>query len=188
MIARLSGRLVGVERDAVVLDVGGVGFRVFLSGADLARAGVPGESLTLHTYLHVRDSELSLYGSVEPGALDLFQAFLSVGGVGPKVALALVGSGEPDELRRRVETQDIEALTRVPGVGKKTAQRIILDLKGKLPELDAAAPGQAIADEAVDALEALGYSRREAADALEGVEGGTVEERIRAALRGLAAG
>jgi holliday junction DNA helicase RuvA len=185
LIARLRGGVAAVEPDAVIVDVGGVCYRVHMSGTDLGRIGAAGLEVAVHTYLHVRDSELTLYGSLERATLDLFQAFLTVSGVGPRVALALVGSGDPDTLRGRVEAEDVAALTRVPGVGKKTAQRIILDLKGKLPSLGQA-PGVAAPDDAVAALVSLGYSAREAADALSNVEAESLEERIRGALKALA--
>lgn len=184
LIAWLSGKVMSSGRGAVVLDVGGVGYMVNVPDRVLEIA-VPGTPVQLHTYLHVRDSELTLYGALDPESMRWFELLLGVSGVGPRLALAVLSAFAPAELGARIETGDVAALTRVPGVGSKTAQRIILDVRGKLPadELGATSP---MNDEALLALTSLGYTPAEARVALQAAGAdGEVEDRIRAALRTL---
>lgn len=191
MIAQLSGRLARAGLGEVVLDVGGVGYRVLVPPG--TRVGRAGEALTLHTHLAVREDALTLYGFTEQGARDLFETLLGVTGVGPKLALAAIGTLGPDGLRRAVVTEDVSALTIVPGIGRKGAQRMILELRerlgaapGDVPGPDGMAPGVRV--EVREALAALGYAPGEIAAALDAVPGDTdedPEELLRAALRGL---
>lgn len=181
MIAWLRGRPVAIDTAAVVLDVNGVGYRVHVPNDVLASA-LQSELLELHTYLHVRDAEMTLYGAPDRESMRLFEMLLSVGGVGPRLAMAVLSSMSAAAVLRCIEMEDVDMLTHVPGVGRKTAMRMILDLRGKLPDLG---PGQAAlpTDEALLALTGLGYTGAEARAALDAVDpGGALEDRIRAAL------
>src|SRR5437867_4296156 len=131
MIARLRGRPVARRGDALVLDVGGVGYLVQATPSALRRADGGGE-VTLETYLHVREDALQLYGFAEPAERELFELLLGVSGVGPKVALAIVSGSPPAELRRSIVLGDTIRFLAIPGVGKKTAERVVLELKEKL--------------------------------------------------------
>src|SRR5439155_250776 len=131
MIARLRGRPVTRRGDALVLDVGGVGYLVQATPSALRRADGGGE-VTLETYLHVREDALQLYGFAEPAERELFELLLGVSGVGPKVALAIVSGSPPAELRRAIALDDTARFEAIPGIGRKTAQRVVMELKEKL--------------------------------------------------------
>lgn len=190
MIALLRGTLASQGLGEVVLDVGGVGYRVLIPpGAATGRAGEP---LTLHTHLAVREDALTLYGFVEQGERDLFETLLGVTGVGPKLALAAIGTLGADRLRRAVVTGDVPALTVIPGVGRKGAQRMILELRERLGALDdEAGPTEVPASvraEVREALAGLGYGAAEVTRALDAVPAGedtSAEDFLRAALRKL---
>lgn len=196
MIAQLRGTVAGTSVGEVVLDVHGVGYRVFVAPG--TRTGQVGDELTVHTSLVVREDALDLYGFVDPTAKALFATMLGVSGVGPKLALAAIGTLGTDGLRRAVVTEDVAALTVVPGIGKKGAQRMILELREKLGSIagDAHAPidgppaeGHGVRDEVRQALAALGYAPAEAQQALDGLPadaGDTPEVLLRTALRSLA--
>ena len=187
MIARLTGIPVARTADGLVLDVSGVGY--LLRATDRAyQKAREGREVTLDTYLHVREDVLQLYGFAEPAERELFEQLLSVSGVGPKVALLIVSGSTPAELRRSIVLGDTARFLAIPGVGKKTAERLIVDLKGKItrggPEREPI--DLPIDDEAAAALQALGYTAAEALAALRpGLPAGsaTTEERVTAALR-----
>ncbi|MDQ3538757.1 MAG: Holliday junction branch migration protein RuvA [Actinomycetota bacterium] len=195
MIALLRGSVAASSLGLVVVDVGGVGYQVHVPpGASVPAAGTP---VTLHTHLAVREDALTLYGFLDAGERGLFAAMLSVTGVGPKLALAAIGTLGADGLRRAVITEDVSALTVIPGVGKKSAQRMVLELREKLATtggewLPAAstvpgAPGGARSD-VRQALAGLGYAPGEVAAALETLpddDGAKPEQLLRAALRAL---
>jgi Holliday junction DNA helicase RuvA len=192
MIARLRGTPVGRTPDGLVLDVGGVGYLVAATPSALRKADGTAE-VALETYLHVREDALQLYGFADSAERELFTHLLTVSGVGPKVALAVVSGSPPAELRRAIVLGDTARFQSIPGIGKKTAERIVLELKEKLGAGDVvlpAAPGAA--DEpshltARDALVELGYSVTEAEQALAGVDSELpAEERVRLALRSAA--
>lgn len=202
MIARLSGRIAAVESDALVVDVGGVGYRVYVPLPVLAAAGQEGDAVALHTHLHVREAELTLYGALDAATLAAFQLVQTVSGIGPRVALAMLSTFDATTLQSAIAAEDVDALVGVPGVGRKIAQRIVLELKGKvagLPFAPAAGggwgdggfgAGGAQAD-AIAALTALGYTPAEArrAVASAGLDAeATVEDHVRAALQALARG
>jgi len=187
MIARLRGRPVARRPDGLVLDVGGVGYLVHATPSALRNAEGPAE-VELETYLHVREDALQLYGFAEAAERELFEHLLSVSGVGPKVALAILSGSTPDELRRAIALDDTARFEAIPGIGRKTAQRVVLELKEKLGSA-AAAPeplGEARAPHLVarDALVGLGYSIAEAEEALAAIDPDLPpEERVRLALR-----
>src|SRR5689334_20194800 len=130
MIAGLEGTVVRREADYVILNVGGVHYKAAVSAQTLA--GLEGPRVQLATYLYVREDALQLYGFASLEEEELFEQVLNVSGIGPKSALALVGSMAPEALRQAIQAGNVDALKRVPGIGAKTAQRLILELKGKL--------------------------------------------------------
>jgi Holliday junction DNA helicase RuvA len=184
MIASLRGKVVARRLDGVVLDVGGVGYSLQTTSRAHQKAKGAGE-VTLDTYLHVREDALQLYGFAEPAERELFELLLSVSGVGPKVALAIISNSTPVDLRRAIALEDESRFVAIPGIGKKTAQRIMLELKEKLGPVEAlvdASPSQELM--ARDALVELGYSIPEAERALAGTDPELPpEERVRLALR-----
>ena len=191
MIARLRGRPMGRSADGLVLDVNGVGYLVAATPSVLRRAA-PGGEVTVETYLHVREDALQLYGFADAEERELFVHLLTVSGVGPKVALAVVSGSPAADLRRAIALGDHARFQAIPGIGKKTAERIVLELKEKLgtvvePVLAAAgdAPSHLVAR---DALVELGYSVADAERALAAVDPELpAGERVRLALRGAAA-
>jgi holliday junction DNA helicase RuvA len=183
MIARLRGTPTGRRADGLVLDVGGVGYLVQATPSALRHAAGGGE-VTLETYLHVREDALQLYGFAEPAERELFELLLGVSGVGPKVALAIVSGSPPAELRRAIALDDTARFEAIPGIGRKTAQRVVLELKEKLGSGVPEATGSAPHVVARDALVELGYSVADAERALADVELDLPpEERVRLALR-----
>jgi Holliday junction DNA helicase RuvA len=192
MISRLRGVPAGRTADGLVLDVGGVGYLVAATPSALRRAEDGGE-LTVETYLHVREDALQLYGFADAAERELFVHLLGVGGIGPKVALAVVSSAPPGELRRAIVLEDPARFQAIPGIGKKTAERIVLELKEKLGGEDVVAlpslPGAPTSSHVVarDALVELGYTVIEAETALARVDPElSPEERVREALRSAA--
>ena len=184
MIARLRGRPVARRPDGLVLDVNGVGYLVAATPSALRHATGDAE-ISVETYLHVRDDVLQLYGFADAAERELFEHLLSVSGVGPKVALAIVSGSSPDELRRAIVLEDTARFEAIPGIGKKTAQRVVLELKEKMGSVVAspvaAADGHLVAR---DALVELGYTLLDAERALAEVDPGLpAEERVRLALR-----
>jgi Holliday junction DNA helicase RuvA len=184
MIARLRGKAVARRGDALVLDVGGVGYLVQATPSALRHADGGGE-VTLETYLHVREDALQLYGFAEPAERELFELLLGVSGVGPKVALAIVSGSPPAELRRAIALDDTARFEAIPGIGRKTAQRVVMELKEKLGAGAPEAPGGAAPHVvARDALVELGYTVVDAERALADVDPELPpEERVRLALR-----
>jgi Holliday junction DNA helicase RuvA len=182
MIARLRGKRVAAGPDGLVVDVNGVGYLLHATPSVLAL----GEELTVETYLHVREDALQLYGFATADERQLFVHLLSVNGVGPKVALAIVSGSSPAELRRAIALEDTARFEAIPGIGKKTAQRVVLELKEKLGSLEPVrvVGGGAVALQAREALIELGYALLDAERALEGVDPELpVEEQVRQALR-----
>lgn len=193
MIARLRGIPVARTTEGIVLEVGGVGYLVAATPSVLARVEGARE-VAVETYLHVRDDALQLYGFADAAERELFTHLLSVAGIGPKVALAVVSSAHPAELRRAIALGDAARFQAIPGIGRKTAERIVLELKERiaegddvvpLPSASSAPPAHLVAR---DALVELGFSVSEAEQALAGVDPALPpEERVREALRGAAA-
>lgn len=190
MIARLRGEVIDREKSGLIIEVGGIGFRVFVP-EPLRVAAQPGETMSLFTHLHVRESELALYGFGTGGELSLFELLLSVSGVGPKVAVALLSVMPDDTLRLAIGQGHAERLTQVPGIGRRTAEKIVFELKGKMPvpPLAPEAPAMVQTDlEVVAALTTLGYSVAEAQRAVQGLprDVSDIEERLRLALAAFA--
>ena len=188
MISRLRGAPAGRSVDGLVIDVGGVGYLVAATPSALRRAdGVP--EVTLETYLHVREDALQLYGFADAAERALFVHLLGVGGIGPKVALAVVSSAPPSDLQRAITLGDTARFQAIPGIGKKTAERIVLELKDSIADtidsgVETGAPRELVAR---DALVELGYSLVEAERALARIDPDLpAEERVREALRSAA--
>jgi len=188
MIAIINGRVLENYPDSLVVGVGGVGLQVFTPGALRDRLR-PGDEVFLHTCLVVRQDALTLFGFETREERELFLLLLSVDGVGPKLALAILSTLSPDAIRRAIFHEQPEVFTRVAGVGKKTAQKILLYLQDRIPAISGLEPAAAISDvdtEVVGALTALGYSVVEAQAALQSIARDTpqeVEARLRAALQ-----
>ena len=197
MIASVEGGVGAITSDSLVIQVGGIGYRVFAAPAVLATATAGGR-LKLHTHHLVREDQQALYGFRTAEELGFFNLLLTVTGVGPKVALAIVGSRPTADLQLAIMTGDQAVLVSIPGIGKKLAERVIFELKEKVAAAGVAAvePGTvgtrgAAETEVVAALLALGYSQAEARAAsrtalTDTTIGGTLEERVKAALRSLA--
>lgn len=187
MIATLRGEISQIEDNALILEVGGVGLRVFVPAPLRGRAKA-GEAVFLFTHLVVREDALTLYGFESQADRELFNLLLGVDGVGPKVALSVLSTLTLDAVQRAVFAEESEILGRVPGVGKKTAQKIALHLHDKLKPTDALKSMAAMSDvdsEVLAALTALGYSVVEAQAAIQALPKdapGNVEERLRMAL------
>jgi Holliday junction DNA helicase RuvA len=195
VLASVEGTVGAVALDSLVVEVGGLGYRIFAAPAILASAQ-PGGRLKLHTYHLVREDQQALYGFRSAEELGFFTLLLTVTGVGPKVALAIVGSRPTADLQLAIMAQDQAVLVAIPGIGKKLAERIIFELKEKVAAAGVAVGGAAASGgvagegEVVAALQALGYSLGEAREAsraaLGALDVGTsLEERVKAALRTL---
>jgi Holliday junction DNA helicase RuvA len=197
VIASVEGVVGAVAFDSLVVEVGGIGYQVFAAPAILATAQ-PGSRIKLHTYHLVREDQQALYGFRNAEELGFFNLLLTVTGVGPKVALAIVGSRPTPDLQLAIMAQDQAVLVSIPGIGKKLAERVIFELKEKVAAAGVAAASGLTAggigaaeSEVVAALQALGYSLAEARQAsrtalADATIGGTLEDRVKAALRSLA--
>jgi holliday junction DNA helicase RuvA len=167
MIAHLRGRVAARHASAVVIDVGGVGYLVHVTGHD--RVPPRGEQVELHTSLQVREDAMTLYGFTDRAALDLFELLLTASGVGPKLAMAALTTHRPDTLRSALATGDLDVLTQVPGIGKKGAQRMVLELRDQVGriggDLDLTGDAPVVAAgplaEVREALTSLGYAAGE---------------------------
>jgi Holliday junction DNA helicase RuvA len=194
MIASVEGTVGTIAADSLVIEVGGIGYRVFAAPSVLASASAGGR-LRLHTYHLVREDQQALFGFRTPEELGFFNLLLSVTGVGPKVAMAIVGSRPTADLQLAILMQDQAVLVSIPGIGRKLAERIIFELKEKVSAAGVAAGSSAAVasaseGEVVAALQALGYSLAEAREASrlavsDPVLGAGLEERVKAALRTL---
>jgi len=188
MIASIEGTLRAVGKGSVVVEVGGIGLRVHVPDSFVAQCGPAGSMVALRTHLHVREEELTLYGCATEDELGLFELLLTVSGIGPKVALSVLSSLSPDQIRQAIATEQGSVLSSVPGIGAKTAEKIIFNLKDKVraPALGVAPVPQIseVDSEVIAALTSLGYSVVEAQTALQHVppDVDEVEERLRTAL------
>lgn len=198
MIAHLRGRISEKHPNRVVVDVNGVGYDVFVPLSTFYGLGEPGGSVALRIHTHVREDALALYGFATPLEQDLFERLIGVSGIGPKLALAVLSGIEPADLMRAIERGDVARLTSIPGVGKKTSERIVLELKDRLPTARtiAAADGNvpaesaSVRDDVLSALLNLGYHRplaeKAVASALTSAPDEGFERILKQALRELA--
>ncbi|HLU52282.1 MAG TPA: Holliday junction branch migration protein RuvA [Acidimicrobiia bacterium] len=183
MIARLRGVLASVA-PVVVVDVGGVGYQVALTPQAVSDLPPVGEEVVVHTHLHVREDEMSLYGFLSSAERDLFRILITTSGVGPKVAMSLLSTLRPDQLRRAIVTEDAGALATAPGVGKRSAQRLILELRPKLADSEADVVEGTGTAQVRMALEQLGYRPDEINEVLADVDDdGSVQDQVKAALK-----
>lgn len=200
MIGYVRGQVTHLFADYCFVDVHGVGYRLHISAATRQKLSV-GAAVTLFTYLNVREDALLLYGFYATDEYELFLQLISVAGIGPKVALVILSTVHPNDFRIAVSQKNIGLLTKIPGIGKKTAERLILELKDKMGDLAGAETitaeagavvnsGDDVANQALLALLALGYSQSEVAPALRKAAGTakTVEEAIKLVLREMAGG
>jgi Holliday junction DNA helicase RuvA len=189
MIASLNGIVDTIGADWMVVNVNGVGFKVSVPTSVLSEGGVIGREIKLFTHLHVREDELTLYGFAAPEDLRLFDILLTVSGLGPKTALGMLSAMSTDQLSLAIASASTELLTSIPGIGKKTADRIILELRDKVGAFVTVTPAGRVAQENTDVLSALtslGYSVAEATRAIAILPSGkklSLEERITLSLQ-----
>jgi Holliday junction DNA helicase RuvA len=197
LIAYLEGRLIEKNPTHLILDVSGVGYSVNIPVSSYSQLGEIGEIVKILTYQHVREDELKLYGFSTKSEKELFELLISVNGVGPRVALGILSSISVEDFQRSVLEEDLDVLTHISGVGKKIAQRLIVELKEKLTKVDLRLEkgaeikeriGVSVEDEAILALVSLGYSKFDAKKAVEKVsseskESLPIEELIKRALK-----
>lgn len=190
MIAKIRGKVSLLKDNYVIIDVGGLGYKVYLTAYTLGKiAG--SEEVELFTYTHVREDILALYGFLSQNELEMFELLISISGIGPKAALGILTIASVDAIRMAVLNEDTSVLTKVSGVGKKTAERVILELKSKIAKLPA---GSGVGEEKVssdnevlEALVGMGYSSFEAREAVKNLpkESKDLSEKIRLALRAM---
>lgn len=200
MIAYLKGIIVEVTESRLILDVNDIGYLIYISGRDASNMPGRGEEVKIYTYLNVKEDAMQLFGFLSEDDLEMYQLLLNVNGIGPKAALGVLSVLTPDDLRFAVLADDAKAIAKAPGIGNKTAQKLILELKDKLSleeafekRLDHGAQalpvGEGMTDarsEAVEALIALGYSSSDALRAVNGAKAGQeadVEQILKAALK-----
>ena len=190
MIVALDGILQNIGVDFIIMRVGPVSLRVHMPGSSIAAVGSPGDTISIKTYLHYREDAVALYGFTSAEQLFMFRKLITVSGVGPKVAIGLLSGLSADKLAAAIINDDVDALTQISGVGKKTAARLVVELKSTLEKewKGEAAPIFVKEDsEVVSALLSLGYSLKEAKQASSMVpgEGLDIEEKVKLALRNL---
>ena len=198
MIRFLRGEYLYYESGAIVLETpAGIGFRIFISDTSSLLTKREGEEIEVYTYMQVKEDGMALYGFADTEGLALFEQLITVKGVGPKAGLAIMSTGTPNQIKSIIAAGDAASIAMAPGIGKKTAERVILELKDKVSALPfegadisegfapAAAPGSGERGEAVVALTTLGYSKREAEAAVASVkdEGLSAEEYVKKALK-----
>ena len=201
MYSYIKGQLAEIEEDKIVVEAGGIGYNVYTTGQTFQYLPPVGENVKVYTYLHLREDIMMLYGFLSKDELKVFKLLLGVNGIGPKGALAILSVMTTDDLRFAVLGDDAKAIAKAPGVGAKTAQRLILELKDKLKLEDAfeqklshvqaktTTNVNGVKNEAVQALVALGYSSSEALKAMNGIEltpDMEVEDLLKAALKNMA--
>lgn len=200
MITYIRGELITIEEDKVIVDVGGVGFGIFMPGTAMNLLPAIGEEVRLHTYMNVREDAMQLFGFLTRDDLKVFKLLIGVSGIGPKGGLSILSQLSPDDLRFAVMASDAKAIAAAPGIGKKTAEKLIIELKDKLSIEDVlnkvsetetvtvSNSTNEIQAEAVQALVALGYGSAEAMKAVKKVqldENATVETVLKQALKNM---
>jgi len=188
MIASLKGKLESLGGDGAVIDVGGIGFRVYMPTSTLTTLGAVGGEVKLYTHLHLREDNATLYGFASSGELELFRVLIGITGLGPRLALAIISAMDIESLAAAIATGNADLLTGIPGIGKKMANRLVLELKDKLGAGLAIAPAAQAAQENADvlaALTSLGYSVSEATRAVADLpreQGLSLEDKVKLAL------
>ena len=202
MYSYISGTLEEIMEDSIVVDNHGIGYQIAVPGRVISRLPERGAEVKIYTYLHVREDCFALYGFLSREELKLFRMVLNVNGIGPKSALSILSTLSPDEIIAAISKDDVKTISKAPGIGKKTAQKLIIELKDKVHLEDilpgseeenseaAGIPGESeVAKETVEALVSLGYSAREVREVLRGIEiteDRTVEDVLKEALRNMA--
>lgn len=190
MIERLTGTLIEKDPPHIIVDVNGIGYGLLVTMQTMYQLPQCGDSITLHTHFVVREDAQTLFGFHSQQERALFRALIKVNGVGPKMALSILSGIEPDVFVQCVQDNNVTALTRIPGVGKKTAERLLVEMRDKLDDWTPAvssAPASSVADDAISALVALGYKQKEAEQAVKHVyqADATSEGLIRDALKAM---
>jgi Holliday junction DNA helicase RuvA len=189
VIASLHGKLESLSSDQAIINVGGVGFQVYMPTTTLSTLGDPGDEVKLYTHLHLREDNVALYGFASAEELWLFQTLLSVSGLGPRLALSMLSALSTEQITMAIATASTDMLTMIPGIGKKVANRIILELKDKIGAAWIATPATQVVQENTEvltALTSLGYSAAEATKAVATLPATTdlsLEEKIKMALQ-----
>jgi Holliday junction DNA helicase RuvA len=191
MIATLAGTLEYRGHDSVIINVGGIGFRVYVSSSTSSQLGAVKGRVSVYTHLHVREDSISLYGFASSEELTLFRSLISVSGIGAKLALTVLSALNPEQLVMAITSGDIDLLSQTPGIGKRIASRLVVELRGKLEKewREVALPLAPENADAIAALTGLGYSVAEATKALSSLPDSpslSLEEKIRMALQQLA--
>lgn len=198
MISYIRGELVDIQEDKIIVDVGGVGYGIYMPRQAITRLPAAGREVKIHTYLNVREDAMQLFGFLGRDDLEVFKLVIGVSGIGPKGGLSILSQMSPDELRFAVISNDTKAISKTPGIGKKTAEKLIIELKDKLNMEDVLERGKdsleysqemsesvGVQAEAVQALTALGYGSTEALRAVKSViaDDMTVEEVLKLSLK-----
>lgn len=197
MYAYIKGTLEEKTKDSIVIDVGGIGYRIYLSEQSMAKLGELGENIKVYTHYHVREDNISLYGFLSNEELKMFELLIQVSGIGAKTAITMLSNITPSQFAIAIISNDIRTLTKIPGVGNKSAQRMVLELKDKLKTDDAITKTEEVkenvvsnenTEEAVQALQILGYNKNEINKILDKLDlkGLSTEEIIKLALKQLA--
>ena len=202
MIASVKGKLEGVTADSVIIDVNGMGVEVIVPNNVIGRLPKQDEAIKLHTYLHIREDAMQLFGFLEKEDLNFFKLLITVNGIGPKAAIAILSSMSTDVLTFAILSEDIKTIEKAQGIGAKTAKKLVLELKDKVGVINektltrstdselvsVSGAGSKVKEEAYQVLEALGYSRTEAMKAITAIEiteEMTAEELVKLALKNL---
>jgi len=188
MIAQLEGKIVGIRGNSVILMVGGVGYRVAVSAYTLGKVAGKQDQILFHIHTHAREDMLALFGFLNEEELTMFELLISISGIGPKVALSILSIADVKTICTAIVNKDPSILTRVSGVGKKTAERVIIELQNKVGAMESGDQASTLVDQdAIEALTSLGYSVAESREALKLVPADItdVSSRIRQALKNL---
>ena len=189
MIASLQGIIDAVSKDGLIVNVNGVGFKVSVTTSVLSELGVVGRDVKLYTHFHIREDDMSLFGFGSLDELKLFETLISVSGLGPKTGMAMLSAMSADQVALAIASGSVETLTTIPGIGKKTADRLILELKDKVGGVMISTPAGRAAQENADvvgALVSLGYSVQETTKAVNALPSGkkfTLEEKVKLTLQ-----
>jgi Holliday junction DNA helicase RuvA len=189
MIASLNGIIEAVSKDSMIVNVNGIGFKVAVTTSVLSEFGSIGREIKLFTHFHVREDDMSLFGFASLDEMKLFETLISVSGLGPKTGMAMLSALTADQIAMAIASGSVETLTTIPGIGKKTADRIILELKDKVGGILISTPGGKAAQENADvvgALVSLGYSVQETTKAVNALPTGkklTLEEKVKLTLQ-----
>ncbi|WP_073341343.1 Holliday junction branch migration protein RuvA [Caldanaerobius fijiensis] len=187
MFDYIWGQVVEIDDESVVVEVSGLGYQLYISKATAKMLNL-GNTVKLYTYLHVRENEIKLFGFYDKNERRVFRSLISVSGIGPKVALNILSKYTPTEILTFIATDDVKSMTSIPGVGKKTAQRIIVELKDRVDKEDLISSVSSFGEatsEVVQALMALGFNKSEIAKVVDKIEGLEIDDAIKMALKEL---